>query len=300
MERSCSVLSVLLLLKCVTGWSTFNSLGGNIIHVASSSWGPDRMNVFGAASNGQIYHKSFIRGYWSDWESLGGYTLMKPSAFSIKPNWVDVVYTGPDRMLYRKTWNGYSWNDWRMTAFQGLSISGPTITASPEDTTNLHVFGVSADRGLYHGIIDITTDRVSLWENLGGELIGDPAAVSYGGSRFDVFSVAYDNQIWQKTYDNGWAKWKVLYGGQYKPGLAAASMGPGYINVFGRGLDDAVYYRSFGYGQWNTVERVGGRFKSSPTAVSTGSTRVDFFAADSDGAVYHSYSDTRSEADPSN
>ncbi|XP_037044751.1 uncharacterized protein LOC119080476 [Bradysia coprophila] len=299
MKLSCTLLSISVLFQCATAWTSFDSLGGGVIHVASSSWGPGRMNIFGIANNGQVYHRSFRSGIWSDWESLGGYTQLKPAAFSIKPNWVDIVYTGPDQMLYRKTWNGLAWNDWRQITNEGKFIYGPTLTASPVDTTNLHVFGVSKNRALYHCVIDVTNDQSSLWEDLGGELVGEPAAVSYGSNRFDVFGVAYDNRIWQKTYDYGWREWKVLYGGQYKPGIGVASKGPGSINVFGRGLDDTIYYRSYGNGKWHDTERMRGQVRGSMSAVATGSTRVDVFVAgESDGAVYHSYLDSKSDNDP--
>lgn len=142
----------------------------------------DRVELmfFGAANNGQVWHKSFANGAWSGWENLGGNAQQKPSAFSIKPNWVDIVYNGTDKMLYRKTWNDNTWIDWKKSSKGGIFIYGPTITASPGDTANLHVFGVSIDNALYHSVVDVNDNQWTLWENLGGGIVGEPAAVSWG------------------------------------------------------------------------------------------------------------------------
>lgn len=294
-------ISIFVLFECAFAWTGFESLGGGVNNVASCSWGPGRIDVFGVANSGETWHKSFSGNAWSGWENLGGVTKLKPSAFSIKPNWVDVVVTGPDQMLYRKTWNGNTWIDWRKTTNGGIFISGPTITASPGETNALHVFGVSTDKALYHSIVYINDDTWTSWENLGGGLVGDPAAVSWGPNRFDIFSIAGDEQLWQKTYDNGWQNWKLISGGLFKPGVGAASKSTGSINVFMRGKDDAVFHRSFSSGNWYGVENIGGAIRGSPSAVSTGSTRVDVFAVGgSDAAVYRSYWDTRNDKDPTN
>lgn len=169
---------IFILFEYSIAWSNFENLEGGLNHVAVASWGPGRIDVFGAANNGQVWHRAFANGGWAGWENVGGNTKFKPSAFSIKPNWVDVVYTGTDQMLYRKTWNGNSWVDWKKTTNGGIFISGPSITGSLFDSENLHVFGVSTDKKLYHAVVDVTNNQWSMWENLGGSCVGDPAAVS--------------------------------------------------------------------------------------------------------------------------
>ncbi|KAJ6644239.1 Allergen Tha p 2 [Pseudolycoriella hygida] len=298
---NCRLLSVLVLLKYANAWSSFESLGGGVTAIASASWGPGRIDLFAPAGDGQIWHKAFASGSWGGWGGIGGLNLntkLKPSAFSIKPNWVDIVYTGTDESLYRKTWNGNAWSDWKKSTNGGSFLSGPSITASPGDTTYLHVFVIGKDTALWHCAIDVNTNTWTTWESMGGGLIGDPAAVSWGPGRFDIFCIAGDSQLWQKTYDNGWKDWQLVYGGLFRPGVGAASKATGSLSVFLKGGDDAVWHRSYSNGAWQDLERIGGKIQSSPSAVSTGSTRIDVYSVGaSDSAVYQSYWETRTEPD---
>jgi len=290
----------LILFEYAIAWSNFADVGGVLNHVAVCSWGPGRIDVFGAASNGEIWHRVCVNGGWGDWGNMGGNTQFKPSAFSIKTNWLDLVYTGPDQMLYRKTWNGNNWADTKNTN-GGVFIAGPSITASVFDTSNLHVFAVTTNKNLLHSSVDTRNNKWSTWENLGGSCYGEPAAVSWGANRFDIFAVFGDSKIWQKTWDGAaWQEWKML-SGTYKPGLGAASRGPGMISVFGVGMNDGIYTRLFVSGQWNDVEFVGGKVKSSPAAVATTSTRVDVFGIGfSDGHVWQSYFEAKNDGNPTN
>lgn len=288
--------AIFVLFQCANAWIGFDGLGGGVNHVAVSSWGPGRIDVFGPASDGSVWHKVFSNSAWSGWSSIGGNTPFKPAAFSMKSNWVDVVYTGTDKALYRKTWDGKTWIDWKKNTNGGSFISGPTLTTSPGETRYLHVFVIAADKTLNHCVIDVNENRWTTWESLGGGLLGDPAAVSWGSGRFDVFSIAVDNQLWQLTYENGWQGWKVVSGGSFNPGVGATSKGSGSLSVFCRGFDDAIYTRTFSSGAWSDLEKVGGKIKSSPSAVSTGATRVDVFGVgSSDSAVYRSYWDTSND-----
>lgn len=293
---SCVVVLLLIVLEnnfVTSQWSQFENLEGGVNHVACASWAPGRLDIFGNDNSGQIWHKAFD-GYWSGWHSLGGDTTQKPGAFSIKKNWVDVMYTGKDRHLHRRTWNGKVWTDWKTHTNGGIFNSGPALTATPGDINNLHVFVVASDNSLWHCVVTMNDDKWSNWEKLGGGLVGTPAAVSWGSNRFDVFSIAPDYRMWQKTYDYGWKEWTQMPDGKFKPtGVGAASPKHNSITVFGTGMDDAIYKYTFQNGKWGAAEGVGGLIRSSPSAVSTSSTRIDVFGVGrSDARVYRSYWDT--------
>lgn len=288
----CFIFGIILQPSSVKAWSGFENLGGGINHIASASWGPGRFDIFGVASDGSVWHKAFAAGSWSDWSSIGGAAAFKPSAFSIKNNWVDIVYTGSDKRMYRKTWDGSKWIDWKVSTNGGAFQSGPSITAS--DSSNVHVFGVGLDAQLYHCAINIGSSEWSSWEALGGGLVGDPAAISWGPGRFDVFAIAGDEQLWQKTYDDGWRGWNVVSGGLFNPGVGVASKGPGIINVFLTGKDNSVFHRQYSNGNWGSLESLGGKIRGSPSGASPGSTRADVFVVGgSDGACYRNFWETR-------
>jgi hypothetical protein len=56
---------------------------------------------------------------------------------------------------------------------------------------------VGNDRNLYHKWFDGAWYG---WENLGGNLYSNPAAVSWGSNRIDVFGIGGDHAMWHKWY----------------------------------------------------------------------------------------------------
>lgn len=48
-------------------WTQFQNLGGGVVSVASSSWGPGRYDIFGVANDGSVWHKVFASNSWKNW-----------------------------------------------------------------------------------------------------------------------------------------------------------------------------------------------------------------------------------------
>ena len=47
------------------------------------------------------------------------------------------------------------------------------------------------------------------WESLGGELIGPPAASSWGADRLDVFATGRDGALWHRWWNGSeWVPWQ--------------------------------------------------------------------------------------------
>jgi hypothetical protein len=73
------------------------------------------------------------------------------------------------------------------------------------------------------------------WENLGGILVGPPAAVSWGPNRIDIFTQGTDNALYH-TYGNGAAPWTwERIGGILTGPPSVVSWGPNRIDIFTRG-----------------------------------------------------------------
>ncbi len=98
------------------------------------------------------------------------------------------------------------------------------------------------------------------WEDLGGALTSDPAAVSWGPNRVNVFASGLDNALWTKSWDGvRWSEWYWM-GGNLTSGPDVASRGPGRLDVFVRGPDNALFTRNFdvtsGWSDWYSLGRL--------------------------------------------
>jgi hypothetical protein len=60
----------------------------------------------------------------------------------------------------------------------------------------LDCFVVGNNRHLYRKFFD----GWSGWEDLGGNIYSNPAAVSWGTNRIDVFAIGGDRAMWHKWY----------------------------------------------------------------------------------------------------
>jgi hypothetical protein len=117
----------------------------------------------------------------------------------------------------------------------------------------------------------------------------DPAVVSWGAGRLDLFVRGPDNALWHKYYaNNAWSAWQSL-GGGLASGPAVASWGAGHLDVFVRGTDNALWHKYFVNNGWSGWESLGGVITSDPAAVAWGVGRVDVFARGTDQALYHKW-----------
>jgi hypothetical protein len=66
------------------GWSSWTSLGGNMVYEPSTvTWGVNRNDVFViSASDGACWHRVYNGGSWGSWENLGGAAGYAPHSSS--------------------------------------------------------------------------------------------------------------------------------------------------------------------------------------------------------------------------
>ena len=82
------------------------------------------------------------------------------------------------------------------------------------------LYGV--DKALYHKAWDGSSWQPSLtgWEKLGGQIFGNPAAVSWGPNRLDVFAGGDDKALYHKAWDgSSWQPSLTGWESLGKPGI---------------------------------------------------------------------------------
>lgn len=118
-------------------------------------------------------------------------------------------------------------------------------------------------------------------------LQGDPAAVSWGSGRIDVFVRDGNNNLEHKWFDNSqWSGWENL-GGYIITSPTASSSGVGYFNVFANGDGEIVMLPHWpsGWGSWASINSSQAVY-STPAAAELAGT-IQLFALDQSGRLIH-------------
>jgi hypothetical protein len=122
---------------------------------------------------------------------------------------------------------------------------------------------------------------------LGGQIIGEPDATTWGGGRIDIVARGTDNAVWHRFYDGAnWGPWESLGGTTYSP-PTAVSWGPNRLDVFVAGADRQLWQRAWSPAGWTGWIPLGGVLTSGPDAASWATNRLDIVARGGDGAVWH-------------
>jgi hypothetical protein len=142
--------------------------------------------------------------YWSPATPLGGNLEITsaPAAVSWGGGRIDVFARGGDGALYHQGHDaGAWWGGW--IRLGGQWSSAPAVASRGYGKLDVFVRGM--DNALYRKSFDINNSYDiwtgwSDWQRLGGELTqGDPAAVSWGNGRIDVFTRGPRNELYELT-----------------------------------------------------------------------------------------------------
>jgi hypothetical protein len=280
-------------------WSSWEPHAGLVdsgLDVAS--WAPNRLDVFGRDSAGQLLHKSWDGTTWSGWESLGapatpaGTRLTSdPAAVSWGNNRIDVFARGADDALWTKVWDGTNWSNWiALGAPTAPGGGAPAITSGPDATSwavgRLDVAVLGPDNAVYHRWYE---SGWSAWERHEGAMASGPSTISWGSGRLDLFAMGTDNTLQHKWWEPwaGWSAWESL-GGVLTAGPDASSWASGQLDVFARGSAGDLVHKWWDGTGWSTWESLGGSLSpNDPGAISWDQNRIDVFVRWSDGAMYH-------------
>ena len=123
------------------------------------------------------------------------------------------------------------------------------------------------------------------WEPLGSSPVGEPASVSWGPGRIDVFTRDAGNRVYHQYYENGWES----LGGTVTAAPAVTSWAPGRLDLFARGSAGELLHRYYAapFNVWNGWESLGGGIVGAPAAAAWGPDHVDVVTRGAGDAMYH-------------
>ncbi|KAL9102157.1 MAG: hypothetical protein Q9163_002657 [Psora crenata] len=272
--------------------------------ISTISWGESRLDVYATdASSGQLAHKWWDGYQWGpsseDTELLGGDSLGYPSAVSDDPGRMDIFVAAINGSLLHKYYHGDGWQPsatgW--DKLHGQVKPGFELSTTSWAPSRLDVFFRGVDDHLrlvyYDG---------SSWgpqgddsEDLGGEMIGGPAAVSWGPNRNDIFIIDSNNDLSHKYWDgSNWSDWEVFDFGEtkflpYTP--SAVSWGVNRLDVFLSTVNNTIAHVYWDGYQWSQLEDFGGDSLTGTVAATASLNRIDIVALSNDSHYFYKFWD---------
>lgn len=249
-----------------------------------SSWGSDRLDLFGKGVDGTLKHKVF-NGRWSGWESLGGAITSGPSAVSWGSGRIDVVARGVNGDVQHRAYSNGTWGSWE--SLGGGILNEPSITSW--GSNHLDVFVRGTNNAIYQRTW--TGSWGASWVSLGGVSTSSPAAASWASGRIDLFMRGTNNALYHRWYSSGaWSSstWQNL-GGTLTSAPAAFSLRSGHVEIFVRSTGNSLWHKWYNSSGWSSWTGLGGSLATAPTVADWSSTRADVFARGTDQTLQHIY-----------
>jgi hypothetical protein len=200
---------------------------------------------------------------------------------------LDVVAGGRDGAVYHNYFEPSSgWHGW-------VSIGGSDRTSAPSVASwgpgRLDVFAKGPNGTLMHNWFENGAWRFgsnsNAWENLGGQITGTPAVVSWGKDRLDVFALRGSENIDHLWFENGWRPWETTDHGHFASDVTAVSWGFGRLDLFAQTESHTLYHRFFDYAWQMKGEDLGGQVYSRPAATSVSSGQLDVWTHNGEGLL---------------
>ena len=126
------------------------------------------------------------------------------------------------------------------------------------------------------------------WMDLGGDIIWEPTAVTWGPGRIDVLGLGNDQRLWQRTWtpSTNWQPWRSTGGGQVQWTPTAISRGVGELDVFAVDTAEQVVQRHFDVDTgWTEWVRLGATATAGPGAIALGPDKINLVIRDTDGTL---------------
>lgn len=179
------------------GWHAWERLGappgGVVSSIDATSWAPGRLDLVVRGADNALWH-TYFDGRWGGWESLGGILTADPSAVSWSAGRLDVFVRSGDNALWHR-WYDRQWLGWeRLGAPSGGLASG--VDADSYEPGRIDVVTRGTDGGVWRTSFSAGWRP---WESLGGASTSDPAIVSWGKPRLDVFVRGGDRALWSRS-----------------------------------------------------------------------------------------------------
>lgn len=243
---------------------------------AALSRGPDHLDVFVCANDGQVYtswwpETSNTPTIWSGehsngWLPIGGWFPPGATVAAVarSPQQLDVFICGHDGQVYTTWWPGNDHKRWQSVinnswlSIGGTFPAGAPLTVVARSPSQLDLFVCGLDGRVYTAWWPAGPDSRwssvvnSGWRSIGGVFPpGTPiAAVARTKDQLDLFICGHDGRVytswWPDTTTNDWSgigdHWRAI-GGFFPPGapVAAVARASDHLDLFICGLDGQVY-----------------------------------------------------------
>ena len=278
------------------GFTKFLDFGLTSKHVPGSSLAiarnaDGRLEVFGVASTGGIWHKwqTGPNGQWSAWAQLEG-TLTAVAAETNADGRVELFGTGPDGSVLHK-WQltpGGRWSPW---GEMGHTLKSIAVARNRDG--RLEIFGANTARTIYHEWQATPGGQWSGWSKLDGAL-ADVAAETNADGRIEVFGVAGNGSVrhkWQRTPGGAWSTWTTIPG--KLDSIAVARNLDGRLEVFGTDASRHVFHawQLTPGGQVSDWSRLDGAL-ADVAADTNADGRIEVFGVAGNGATFHAWQRT--------
>lgn len=132
----------------------------------------------------------------------------------------------------------------------------------------------------------------SSWKSMPNNIkfASDPASVSWGSGRLDVFGRGTDNTLYHNYNDGNWHTWTQM-SGEFYGNPSVVSWAPNRLHVFVRGGGNQCYFNYWEGTRWIGWMSLGGSLASDPTVVSRGPGLLDVFSRSTDNLLIHNWYD---------
>jgi hypothetical protein len=257
--------------------NTTNQQDSTTVNVKNVSGSIMRQDVFVRGPNKTLAHRWRTVGstIWSDWKLLDLHLDSAPSAIQnpFNPKLIDVFYTiqstverisvdANGNMVFHENLKSRPGPSKCSILPPGCGFSSPYgIQSAPavlsRNSTHEEVFALEDQHTMVHRWLipyrdsfgRVTSYHWSDWQVLSvANYMGDPAAISIGANRMDLFIRSFDNHIYQKTYNGNWGLWQDL-GGNYRFSPTVTRLAPGSMTIFAFNINN-ISGRTFANGSW--------------------------------------------------
>ena len=292
--------------------NTLSEYGGSSI--SATSWGFNRMDVYGVDNHGELAHQYWDGYQWGPTydkiEALGGDFDSPPTAVSPSTGRMEVFQVANNGSLMHKYYDGTAWQP-SSSAFESLGgylDSHTVLSATVNGANPIDIFGKADDDddSIYHKYWDGHSwqpqgDSMESMDDGSTEISSGPAAVSWGPNRTDVFALDNEHKLKHQYWDGTtWLKkWESLGDVEFSNTPTAISWGENRLDIFGVDSESGDLLHVYWDGSdWAKAESLGRPSSDvalagsgTVAATSWSTNRIDVVALGTDGSYYYKYWD---------
>ncbi|RYG05633.1 MAG: hypothetical protein EOO02_03205 [Chitinophagaceae bacterium] len=228
-----------------------------------------------------LHHLANLIPVWTEWKDLGGKVKGEVGAIALTPKLAQVFARGDDNGLYMS----HCLSDSPANKWELLDDS-LKLFSSPVAIRCGNFPAVFSSLGNGNVIYKANKDGKWLaWENLGGVIKGDVAAVTPSEGTIDLYVRGSDNALWQQYFANGkWSGWFKIDGSMpLTSSPVVISHHPNHRAVFVHSKDGTIFHKKWDGSKWHPWESLG----KSPQTPNNKLSLRDVAALSEEGEIIH-------------